>query len=164
MTMRTAAPVVALILVVLLIAVPRPRRDLLLFNHTPSVPIGFYLRTDAALSEGAYVTVRAADVAPALAHARGFEDPRDRFIKRVAATRGDHVCVVGTEVLVNRVSAARRLTHDRRGSPLLAWEGCRILGDNEVLLLGDTPDSFDGRYWGPVHTSQVEGVWRRIGE
>jgi type IV secretory pathway protease TraF len=36
------------------------------------------------------------------------------------------------------------------------------LAANEVLLLGDTADSFDGRYWGPVSVDLIEGVWRKL--
>jgi type IV secretory pathway protease TraF len=43
---------------------------------------------------------------------------------------------------------------------LPAWSGCVTLDRDHVLLLGDTPDSFDGRYWGPTPIERIEGVWR----
>jgi type IV secretory pathway protease TraF len=42
------------------------------------------------------------------------------------------------------------------------WVGCRRLLSGEVLLLGDTSDSFDGRYWGPTPVTLIEGVWRKL--
>ena len=135
-------------------------QDRVLYNHTPSVPVGLYVRTNAPLTRGVFVTVRAVDVAPREARARGFDGPRDRFIKRVAAIGGDHVCGIGSAVLINGVEAAARLTPDERGAALPTWEGCRVLAANEVLLLGETERSFDGRYWGPVGIAQIEGVWR----
>jgi type IV secretory pathway protease TraF len=75
--------------------------DRLLYNHTPSVPVGFYIRTHAPIDRGTFVTVRAADVAPAAARARDFEGPRDRFIKRVAAVAGDRVCAEGDALTIN---------------------------------------------------------------
>jgi len=136
--------------------------DRLLYNRTPSVPVGFYLRTEEPLELGSFVTVRAIDVAPAAAAARGFDGPRDRFIKRVAALAGDHVCAHGGAVTLNGGPRYHRRASDSTGAALPHWEGCRTLGPNEVLLLGETADSFDGRYWGPVDVQTIEGVWRRI--
>ena len=49
-----------------------------------------------------------------------------------------------------------------RGRALPTWEGCVDLQSGEVLLLGDAPDSFDGRYWGVTPATQIEGVWRPL--
>lgn len=136
--------------------------DRLLYNHTPSVPVGFYIRTDEPLERGSFVTVRAADVAPAAAAARGFNGPRDRFIKRVAALAGDHVCARGDAVTLNGALSYGRRAYDSTGAALPAWEACRVLGPDEILILGDTADSFDGRYWGPINVQAIEGVWRRL--
>jgi type IV secretory pathway protease TraF len=172
-------------------------RDLVLYNHSPSVPEGFYVRTSAPVTVGAFVTVRARDVAPEEARRRGFEDASDRFIKRVAAGAGARVCGDGRRLVVSGddivvISAAdeqqqhaaagaddtgdgaddRR--HHRAAVAVLppgedlghvqptGWRGCRVLAHGEVLLLGDTDDSFDGRYWGPVSADLIEGVWRRL--
>lgn len=134
-------------------------RDAVLYNPSPSVPSGFYLRTDRALARGTTVTVRAVDVAPSYAAARDFTDAGDRFIKRVAAAAGDEVCASGAVVSVNGASVVSREARDAAGRALPTWSGCRILGADEILLLGDTPDSFDGRYWGPISRRLVEGVW-----
>lgn len=137
-------------------------RDTILFNPSPSVPSGFYLRSDDAVVHGATVTVRAADVAPDYAALRDFTDAGDRFIKRVAAAGGDEVCASGDEVSINDAIVARREARDAAGRALPTWSGCRILSMDELLLLGDTPDSFDGRYWGPISRRLIEGVWRPI--
>lgn len=137
-------------------------QDRLLYNHSPSVPVGLYLRTDQPVARGALVTVRAARVAPNAAARRGFTGPRDRFLKRVAALAGDRVCAEGATLLVNDVAMAERRTHDSEGRPLAAWSGCRVLGAREVLLLGDNAQSFDGRYWGPIAAADIEGVWRPL--
>ena len=49
-----------------------------------------------------------------------------------------------------------------RGAALPAWRECRILAPDEVFLLGDTPGSFDSRYFGPVRRSDVVGVYREV--
>ncbi len=136
--------------------------DLALYNHSTSMPPGFYRRSDAPVDRGAIVTVRACDVAPALAAGRGFDGPRHRFIKRVAAVEGDHVCADDTFLQINGASAWPMPSPALEGQAPTAWTGCRKLGAGEVFLLGDTPDSFDGRYWGPIETRLMEGVWRKL--
>jgi type IV secretory pathway protease TraF len=169
-------------------------RDLVLYNHSPSVPEGVYVRTSAPVTVGAFVTVRARDVAPEAARRRGFEDASDRFIKRVAAAAGARVCGDGRRLVVSgndivtgaddhhrqqhaaaddhrdvggdddrhRRAAAVRVLHAVADTDVVGWRGCRVLADGEVLLLGDTADSFDGRYWGPVSVELIEGVWRKF--
>jgi len=95
-------------------------RDWLLYNNTPSVPPGWYVRSADAIARGALVTVRAQDVAPDYAGARNFTDARDRFIKRIAANDGDSVCAEDDATRINgRTVAHRQLrpapTRDREG-------------------------------------------------
>ena len=135
-------------------------RDLILYNPSPSVPVGIYMRAPHEIARDAYVTVRAIDVAPTYAGERDFTDDGDRFIKRVAAIAGDRVCASSAGVTVNSTVLLPRQTHDSAGRELPTWMGCDVLDADEVLLLGDTQDSFDGRYWGPTRTALIEGVWR----
>lgn len=38
------------------------------------------------------------------------------------------------------------------------WQGCRRIGEDEVFLMnGAVPDSFDGRYFGPISTTAIIG-------
>jgi len=60
------------------------RLDVALYNGTPSMPVGLYLRTSGAVARGAIVTVRAVDATPGYAEERNFTDPGDRFLKRMA--------------------------------------------------------------------------------
>lgn len=137
------------------------RRDAVLYNATPSVPTGFYVRADTPVREGAFVTVRAADVADAYASLRHFTDDGDRFIKRVAARAGVRVCAEGESVTVGAIAYVRQ-THDSAGRTLPTWEGCHVLHAGEVFLMGETPDSFDSRYFGIVREDAIEGVWKRL--
>jgi type IV secretory pathway protease TraF len=134
----------------------------LIYNPSPSVPRGFYVRDHEPIAVGAFVTLRAVDASPAYARARYFTDRTDRFIKRVAAVGGTLVCAEGDHVTVPGRGAIARLARDTAGRVLPSWDGCRTLGADEVFLLGDTADSFDSRYWGPVRVSTVDGVWRPL--
>ena len=90
-------------------------QDIVLFNHSPSVPVGFYVRDSADLAPGMFVTVRARDVAPFEAAAHRYDDEGDRFIKRLAAIAGQHVCSDGRVLSVDGVDVA--LVHNRAGAP-----------------------------------------------
>jgi len=136
-------------------------RDLILFNHSPSIPVGFYVRAEGPIEPGALATVRASDVAPDEAQRRSYADAGDRFIKRVAAVGGQTVCGDGESVSVDGRVAASVYQSSGRTAPR-GWVGCRTLRANEVLLLGESPDSFDGRYWGPISTGLIEGIWRPL--
>jgi type IV secretory pathway protease TraF len=133
---------------------------IIVYNPSDSVPSGFYVRAALAPRAGDLVTVAASDVAPTYAALRGFDDPTDRFLKRVAATAGQRVCAEGVTIVIDDVAVAVRAERDRQGRALPSWEGCRTLDDGEVFLLGDTEDSFDGRYWGPTPIDLVQAVWR----
>lgn len=145
----------------LLILSVHAAQDVLVYNSSNSIPRGWYVRQAGSIVRGAIVTVRATDVAPDYARLQDFTRFDDRFIKRIAAADGDIVCADGPNVTINGVRTLMRATRDRAGRALPTWSGCRTLS-GEVFLAGDTPDSFDGRYWGPVHIEKIEGVWRRV--
>ncbi|MET0545931.1 MAG: S26 family signal peptidase [Caulobacterales bacterium] len=144
--------------------------DLALYNHSKSMPVGLYWRigsgAPAKISKASIVTVRAKDVAPQMAAARHFNGPQNRFIKHVAAVVGDKVCADGSAMVVNDgvpIPRRRELPiGSAKNDAAPIWSGCRVLHEDEVLLLGETADSFDGRYWGPVSLHLIEGVWRKI--
>ena len=132
---------------------------LALVNESPSVPRGLYLRQPGgAVERGAMVALPQPPIARRYLGALGM--PAEvLLIKRVAAVGGDPVCRQGSAVLLpGRV--AHVLDRDRRGAALPGWTGCRRLAPDEFFLLGDTPGSFDSRYFGPVRTRDLEGVFR----
>lgn len=139
-------------------------RPVLIFNPSESVPRGFYVRAPGQPVLGDYVIVRAANAAPSEAAARDFDDPTDRFIKRIAALAGSTICASGNQVVIDGQRIITRRETNSLGHPMPTWSGCRTLAEGEVLLLGDTPDSFDGSYWGPISANVIDGPWRRVGE
>lgn len=132
-----------------------------ILNESPSLPRGLYLRNEGAAPErGAIVTV--AQPPSVRAYLARLGMPANvRLLKRVAATPGDAVCSDGRWLLApGRMVEVRG--KDRTGAALPVWRGCRRLGPDEHLLLGDTPTSLDSRYFGPVTTARIEGVYREI--
>lgn len=135
--------------------------DLILYNDTASMPVGFYLRSNDELTVGAIVTVRVHQVAHDYALERGV-GPDFRLVKRIAATEGNIVCADGDQIRVDGEVRAFRSARDSNGRPLPSWSGCRELREGQYLVLGDSADSFDSRYFGIVTASNIEGVWRPI--
>lgn len=148
--------------VALLFAASLNARDVLLLNESASMPRGFYMRDSGAVDRGAIVTVSAVNAAPAESLRRHFTARGHRFIKRVAAIGGDRVCGLSDRLLINDRVVAIRKEHGADGRALARWNGCVTLDADHVLLLGNTGNSFDGRYWGPINRNLIEGVWRRL--
>jgi type IV secretory pathway protease TraF len=80
------------------------------------------------------------------------------LLKRIAAVGGDQVCRT-SDALQWANRSALALPRDRRGWALPSWSGCRRLAGDELLVMGDTPTSFDSRYFGPVRRSSLAGVY-----
>lgn len=133
---------------------------LALINESPSLPRGLYLRTGAAIERGAVVAVAQPAVARAYLMRLGM--PGDvLLLKRVAAVGGDPVCA-GSGMVRTPGRQVRVFDRDHRDAALPAWRECRRLARGEVFLLGDTPGSFDSRYFGPVRRAEAKGVYREV--
>lgn len=131
-----------------------------LVNETPSVPRGLYRLTPARAGPGDIVSVRPPAAARAYLAALG-APPDARLLKRVSAQAGETVCRRGQR-LSWPGGAAIALAKDRAGRVLPRWSGCRGLGPDGLLVVGDTPLSFDSRYFGPVTTAQIDGVYEEV--
>ena len=146
------------------VARPMPR---LVWNATASAPVGLY-RVEPAwdLRRGDFVLARLPDAARELAAERDYLPANVPLVKRVAALAGDTICREQARVTINGIAVATALQADSRGRALMRWSGCRTLAQKQVfLLMPNVPDSFDGRYFGPIDTSAVIGklvpVWTR---
>jgi conjugative transfer signal peptidase TraF len=141
---------------------PMPR---LLWNASASVPIGLYaIHPAGRLTAGEILVVRPQAALAQFMAARGYLALGVPLIKHVAALPGQIICRLGRTITVDGIVVAEALDRDARGRELPAWQGCRSVETGEVFLLNtDVPDSFDGRYFGPVPNSTIIGsatpVW-----
>jgi conjugative transfer signal peptidase TraF len=131
----------------------------LVWNASASAPLGLYLVVHGqAVARGDLVLAEPPDSARRLAAERGYLPVDVPLVKRVAALAGDTVCGAGLAIIINGHQVVERLSADSRGRALPTWEGCRVLrGSEAFLLMEGVPDSFDGRYFGPVETTAVIG-------
>jgi len=145
-----------------IITPPAPR---LIWNASASAPIGLYLVSPGSrVRRGDMIIARVPEQWRSLAAHRHYLPLNVPLVKRAAAVAGDRVCADGQRILVNGRAAAVRQQHDRKGRLLPWWTGCAILAPGSVLLLMPSPDSFDGRYFGPSRPADIVGraklLWR----
>jgi len=135
---------------------PMPR---LLWNASASVPIGLYaIHPAGKLTAGELVVIRPPAALAQFMAARRYLALGVPLIKHVAALPGQIVCRSGRKITVDSIAEAEALDRDARGRELPAWQGCRLVQTREVFLMNAAvPDSFDGRYFGPVPDSTIIG-------
>ena len=131
-----------------------------IWNASNSVPIGLYrLRPVTTLTVTELVAVQPPDLLATFLDLNGYLPIGVPMLKRVLALPGQTVC--------RRRPNNRRRQHrlsgqaherDGRGRPLPVWHGCRVIADGDVFVMNwQSPDSLDGRYFGPLPASAVIG-------
>ena len=143
---------------VLAMASPRTNHPRLLWNASPSVPVGLYWIASAAPTTGELAVIRLPEPLRTLAAARGYLPEAALLIKPVTAGMGDLVCRRDATVTINGEVVAHARTADAFGRPLPGWTGCTSLAAGQVLVMSAAPDSFDGRYFGPIDRRHVVGT------
>lgn len=134
---------------------PAPR---LVWNASASAPIGFWrIDPNARIDRGDMVLVHTPGSVRQLAARRHYLPANVPLLKRVVAREGSKVCALGPAIFIDGRLTATRRKADRQGRSLPWWHGCEHLHQGRLFLLMDHPDSFDGRYFGPVDATSVIG-------
>ena len=137
----------------------------LVWNASPSIPTGLYaIRGKASLHVGERIAILPPPQLRRLMRERGYLPDRVPLLKRVAAVSGQRVCRFAHGVTIDGELVGIARARDRAGRPLPAWFGCRKLRTGELFVMNPAaPDSFDGRYFGPLMIDDVIGrakpVW-----
>lgn len=134
----------------------------LIYNASESAPVGFYWRDDRPVERGDFVLARVPERVRSLVAERGYLPPDIPLIKRVAAASGDEICRRSDEIFINGERTATVQIADRSGRSMPVWRGCHTLYERRVFLLQDHPQSFDGRYFGPVDRRLIIGRLTRL--
>jgi conjugative transfer signal peptidase TraF len=132
---------------------------MLIWNASASAPIGLYaVQQGYPLKHGDLVIAAPPGPLATFLAERNYLPRGVPLLKHVAAMSGELVCRRGLVITIDGIVVAAALTHDRAGRPLPIWQGCHKLTPNEIFLLNcAVPDSFDGRYFGPLPTTSVIG-------
>ena len=155
----TAIPVLTLA-VASVVSLPKK----LIYNASESASIGFYWLDNRPLERGDYVLVRVPERVRNLVEERGYLPPDVPLVKRVVGLNGDRICRQNEAILVDGLVVAIAKLRDGKGRKMPVWHGCHILTEQAVFLLQDHPQSFDGRYFGPVDRRLIIGraTWLRL--
>lgn len=149
------------------LTIVRPPLPRLVWNASASAPIGLYaVSPGTSAGRGDMVIAWPPASARQLAAHRRYLPANVPLVKRVVAVAGDTICGVDRTVTVDGRQVALRRAADAAGRPLPGWQGCVRLAPGMVfLLMTETPDSFDGRYFGPTAARDIIGratpLWLR---
>lgn len=139
------------------------------FNTTKSVPLGFYWISNKPVTVGSYVMFCPPPKEPFIeAKKRGYltvgvcEGNFSYMMKKVLAAKNDNVLVNASGVYVNSrlLGLSKPFDFDGVGRAMPRYPETKYtLQDGELLLMSDVSStSFDARYFGPVHQSQINTV------
>ena len=168
LTTRSLRLLVAVILPLLILAALHILATLgllryaLIVNVSDSVPQGVYGVKPCEPNQHDLVLFYGHDRLRTFAEERGYIKPRFAFIKPIAATAGDHVCIRDdgkrNGVWLNGDYLADRLRQDNQHRNLPLPIVCRTLGQGELFTLSQhSPYSFDSRYFGVIKADTVSG-------
>jgi conjugative transfer signal peptidase TraF len=136
-----------------------------MWNASNSVPIGLYrVQPVTKIAVTNLVAVQPPEPLAAFLDLNGYLPVGVPMLKRVLALPGQTVCRIGLTVTVDGIDVGQAHERDGRGRPLPTWHGCRVIADGDVFVMNwQSPDSLDGRYFGPLPASAVIGraipVW-----
>ncbi len=132
-----------------------PKR--VVYNGSASSRIGFYWIDNVPVGFGDFVFLQVPDSVRKLIETRHYLQPNVPLIKRIVAVEGDEVCRNGRNISVNGGGMGLAKSEDIFGRSLPVWTGCKVLTKDQILVLQFHPDSFDGRYFGPVNRDLIIG-------
>ena len=136
-----------------------------IWNASNSVPIGLYrVQPATRLTVTELVAVQPPDPLAVFLDLNGYLPIGVPMLKRVLALPGQTVCRNGLTIAVDGIDVGDAHERDGHGRPLPAWQGCHVIADGDVFVMNwQSPDSLDGRYFGPLPASAIIGravpVW-----
>ncbi|MBR1256386.1 S26 family signal peptidase [Bradyrhizobium sp. AUGA SZCCT0240] len=154
----------AAILATTLIVEPAP---LFIWNTSASVPIGLYhVRPAQSHFTTELVAVLPPEPLATFLDLNGYLPVGVPMLKRVLALPRQKVCRTGLTISVDGIVLGEARDRDGLGRPLPRWDGCRVVGEDQLFLMNwQSDDSMDGRYFGLLPASSVIGrafaVWTR---
>lgn len=133
-------------------------QDRFIWNRTGSAPQGLYWLSDEPFTSGRWVVVSARSDDAQWTEEHGFVGRNWPLLKQIAGLPGDEICRRDTQILINGSVVGNARLRDSSGRDLPSWDGCVVLGPDQLFLMNAHPDSLDGRYFGPVEISDLDGV------
>ena len=143
------------------------KQPLLIYNPSPSAPIGWYKVTHTnSYQIGDLVAANIPDWAADFAQSRGYLPENTPVIKTIIGAPGTQFCVRDGVLIVSGFMPLNIHSFDSQGREMpVEQEGCRRLSADELLLGSVRYDrSFDSRYFGSVQRTDLIGRVVFIGD
>lgn len=131
----------------------------LIYNHTASVPVGWYIVIPSNnYHAGDYVVFKVPHDIQSLAVNRGWMKENDTMLKIIGAVEGDTYRAEkdSKRFLINEKYIGEIFLHDKDGRSLPTHFGEFVVGRDEFLPISYHPFSFDGRYFGCVSVKNIK--------
>lgn len=134
--------------------------DALIWNVTPSAPVGLYeVRPVTRLRRSDLVALEAPEPLRRFLAERNYVPPNIPLLKRVVALPGQTVCRIDRTITVDGAVMGAAQENDSFGRPMPIWQGCQRIAQGEIFLMTrEVENSLDGRYFGPVPASAITGL------
>ena len=129
------------------------------WNASSSIPKGLYLvLPDDNIRPGQIALIQPTPYLAQWMDERSYLPVGVPLLKHVAATKGTRVCRTGNVISIRARPVAAAKNVDRIGRLLPVWQGCIIVGKDQLFLLNDDRvDSLDGRYFGTLPAKNMLG-------
>jgi len=149
--------VIALTALTFLAAGGRRFPPVIVWNASPSVPVGLYWIANQPVARGQLALIKLPSEIAMFANVRGYLPASVDLLKPIAAVGGDRVCRIASVVTVNGRTIAFASVVDSAGRRLPRWQGCSVLRDGQFFVLAARHGSFDGRYFGVLTVNNIVG-------
>jgi conjugative transfer signal peptidase TraF len=160
--MRSATDKILISFAVLVFCLPFVASDLVAIQVTGSLARGIYIESEinGRLKPGDIVSVSFSSESIA-ERPNVYPPPTDlrwrSFIKVIAGVPGDRIDITEDKLFINGVYAGPIHSQDSKGRPLSrAMTGRYHLQKDWYFVTTPHPRSYDSRYYGPVHISQLK--------
>lgn len=131
-------------------------RGTIAINISESLPVGIYLqkgsedvkRGDIVLFYSTRINQDAAE--------RGYIRKGSKLGKRVVAIEGDHLQTGKKTIIKGQVISTKIQLKDSQNRPMEIFEYQGKVPPGHIFVIGDTPGSYDSRYYGFVQKSDIQ--------
>lgn len=154
---------VATLLLAILFTLPFKPPPILTYNHTESVPVGWYLMLPVgSLKDGDIVGFDPAEDIKKLAIERGWINENDVMLKKIGATEGESYEIrLDHQFYANEKYIGQVVDYDGKQRPMPRIErGKHFVEKDHFLPVSEHPSSFDGRYYGtrPINSIRFRAI------
>jgi conjugative transfer signal peptidase TraF len=148
----------AVLILGLLMTLPFKPPPILTYNHTESVPVGWYLMLPVKnLKDGDIVGFDPADDIKNLAVERGWLNENDVMLKKIGALEGESYEIrTDHQFYANEKYIGQVVDYDGKQRPMPRIEqGKHSVEKDHFLPVAEHPSSFDGRYYGTIPIKNI---------